>query len=136
MADQIPEIRCMGEFFDLLLKTEDGQGRIFLEDWDNELIPKDRRKFRGKPFNHKWVEILCAYVSSMMSDRLRGICTDGLYNLISRQGHAFLEEIGRVAAEHGVDFGALGTDRNVTIAEMAESQGVIRVVDGKVTPNM
>ncbi len=135
MSNQ-PEIRWMGEFFDLLLRTtQNGQGRIFLEDLDTEWKKKARRKFRSHPFNYDGVERMCLCVSELLGERLRGICTNELYRQVQHKGHAFLEEIGRVAAEHGVDFGARGTDRNVTPIEVAEFAGVTKVVAGKAFPN-
>ncbi|MDO8537090.1 MAG: hypothetical protein Q7R94_02495 [bacterium] len=127
-------LKNMGEFFDLLLKTENRQGKSWLEDIVNESEPTDFATFRAEPFNHEHVAELCDTVSMMMAERLQGICTEELYALISKWGHQFLQDIGEVAAKEGVDFGARGTDRNITITEVAEAAGVIEVIDGRVRP--
>ena len=125
----------MGEFLDLLLaQTENGQGKIWLEDFVAEEPPAELVMFRASPFNHENVQRLRDFMAGMMNERLAGICTEELYKLIQKRGHAFLQEIGELSASEGVDFGARGTDRNVTFAEILQGADIILVVDGKVQP--
>ncbi len=127
-------ISTMGEFFDELSKTKNGQGKIWLEDLVEECNPEQLAEFRATPFNHEEVLFLRDAICSMMYERLRGICTDELYERVGKNGHQFLEEMGVLSAKHGVDFGARGTDTNVTATEHCESAGVIKVVNGIVKP--
>lgn len=92
------------KFIDLLKQeSENIEGKMTLERY---LEVNQRQLYfqsvQNKPLNVLELKFLIGAVADLFRQRIAGICTDELYEMVIKEDRAFLEEIAQKAVEQGV----------------------------------
>ena len=123
----------MGEFLDLLAKSNNISGRLFLEWACRKVDPDNLRQFRACPFCKNGVTGLLTVLIPTMAECITMHDDLELYRSESRGAHEFLQELHRLACDEGILIGIEEVDVPLTYTEMAVAAGVAKVTDGMVS---
>ena len=123
-------MKKLGEFIDLLGQTKNSNGRFWLL-WElpEKIGPAEWKHARSAPFVPQTVLELAEVIRTLISERLNDISTDELYKDTKQEGHAFLQEIYRLATEHGIEVTLEEIDMPLTPTEMMAAAGYVRVTE-------
>lgn len=98
--------KTFGEFFDIVAQTKIFAGKMWLEEWQEMVTASEWADIRQLPLSDDLVVRFAKDMVAAFRERMAGICTDALYQSISREGHAFLIEVKAVALCFQVDVAA------------------------------
>ena len=116
------------QFFDLVKKTEIGEARIIIEDWEAPADEEERARFHSLALTPELVITFAENVANYFEQRLSGICTDALYERITKDAHAFLVEVFEKAKQLGVQVDIEKVNLPVTITEALIASGCAKIV--------
>ncbi len=115
-----------GEFIELAGKLESLEGTFFVSDY----LEDSKRQLEEQREMPLTEELVISFVKDMqyrIRDRLSGICTEGLYDMVRNDGHAFLRAISGLASKLGLNLNLDNIDAPLTLTEMLVKCGYATV---------
>ncbi len=116
------------QFLDLVKKTEIGEARIIIEDREAPADEEERARFHSLALTPELVITFAENVTNYFEQRLSGICTDALYERMTRDAHAFLVEVCEKAKQLGIQVDIKKVNLPVTITEALIASGCAKIV--------
>ena len=119
-----------GQFIDLVEKTEIGEARIMIEEWKALATEEEEWKgYRPLPLTSDLVIGFAEDMANLFRQRLSGICTDTLYERITKDAHAFLVEISEKAKQLGIQVDIKQVNLPITITEVLIASGYTKIIE-------
>lgn len=118
-----------GQFIDLVEKTEIGEAKIIIEDREAPADEEERARFHSLALTPELVITFAENMANYFEQRLSGVCTDALYERITKDAHAFLVEVFEKAKQLGVQIDIKLVDLPVTITEALMASGYTNIVE-------
>ena len=123
-------MRILGEFVDLLGQTRNCDGRFWLlTELPEKTGVKEWEHARNAPFIRQAILELAEVLRALISERLADISSEDLYLDTREQGHAFLQELHRLAVEHEIEVMLEEIDQPLTPSEMMAAAGYVRITE-------
>lgn len=119
-ADNGRMLTC-GEFYDALVKWAEENSafetKAFLEEWLS-IGPADTLAFwKSQPLREDLLLPFAEDMAGYFRERLEGICTEGVYEIVKVEGHRLLQTIHTIAEEFGLEVGLHEIDVPLTPTE-------------------
>ena len=115
----------ISEFFNLIYNTEVMEAQMLMDEWRENVPAEQWKEGEDLPITREGILHIMNTISSLFARRLRGICTDALYDIVQKAHTAFILEFDEKAYQQGF----LITEKRqcVTVTEAMREAGLIQV---------
>lgn len=100
------ENKTFGEFFDTIYEPHT-TGAIWMDEWTALVSPEAWTAIKASEIKESLVTNFAEDMVYLFQSRMAGICTEGLYETIHKDGHEFLTRVSTVATFFGFDVSAI-----------------------------
>lgn len=100
-------MKTFGEFFDAVEQWAEenaNEGEFHLENWVALSTPEKWEQARKTELTLEHFRFFAEDMASYIMERLQGICTDALYQVVTQEGHEFLKAIIEIGRTSGLQF--------------------------------
>lgn len=98
--------KTFGDFFDVVYQTKTFEPSAWMDEWKDMVDQNRWEEVRATPLTDDWVACFAEDMATFFRKRMAGICTEELYDSVSKDGRVFLAEITAKAKHFGVDVSA------------------------------